>query len=55
MAEVRSMVAQTGEGQPAVTPARTMRQRLRWPLLILGPVLVMGISAWIWITGGRWV
>lgn len=53
-----SRPAVTVAAQPPALPAsrrRSLRQKLRWPLLILGPLLVIGISGWFWITGGRWV
>jgi len=34
-------------------PARKWRRRLRWPLLLLGPVVVGGIALWLYLTGGR--
>src|SRR4051812_8404787 len=32
---------------------KTMGERLRWPLLIGGPVIVIAIAAWFVLTGGR--
>ena len=38
-----------------VTPERpTLMSRLRWPLMIGGPVIVLAIVAWFIITGGRY-
>jgi membrane fusion protein (multidrug efflux system) len=33
--------------------ARKLRRRLRWPLLLLGPLVVGGFAAWLHLTGGR--
>ncbi len=35
-------------------PVRTLGDRLRWPLLIGGPVIVLAIVAWFVLTGGRY-
>jgi membrane fusion protein (multidrug efflux system) len=33
---------------------RTFAQRLRWPLMIGGPVVVLGVLGWVLVTGGRY-
>ena len=41
---------------PVVTrPSRPLRQRLRLPLMILGPVLVLLAASWWYLTSGRYV
>ncbi len=37
----------------AVRPPRSLLQRLRWPLMIGGPLLILAIVAWFVITGGK--
>ena len=45
----------TGEAPPvAPSPARGWRQRLRLPLMILGPVVVLVAGGWLYLTGGRY-
>jgi membrane fusion protein (multidrug efflux system) len=34
-------------------PARDWKQRLRLPLMLLGPVVVAIVAAWVYLTGGR--
>ncbi|MGE0258428.1 MAG: HlyD family secretion protein [Alphaproteobacteria bacterium] len=41
---------------PAATrPARPLRQRLRLPLMIAGPVVVLLVAGWWYLTSGRYV
>ena len=45
----------TGDAPPvAPSPARGWRQRLRLPLMILGPVVVLVAGGWLYLTGGRY-
>jgi membrane fusion protein, multidrug efflux system len=45
----------TGEAPPVTpAPARGWRQRLRLPLMILGPVMVVVVGGWLYLTGGRY-
>ena len=39
----------------ATRPARPLRQRLRLPLMIAGPVLVLLVATWWYLTSGRYV
>ena len=39
----------------ATRPARPLRQRLRLPLMIAGPVLVLLVASWWYLTSGRYV
>jgi membrane fusion protein (multidrug efflux system) len=39
----------------ATRPARPLRQRLRLPLMIAGPVLVLIVASWWYLTSGRYV
>ena len=39
----------------AIRPARPLRQRLRLPLMIAGPVLVLLVASWWYLTSGRYV
>ncbi len=36
-----------------MTDERNVLQRLRLPLMILGPVVVLALGAWFFLTGGR--
>ena len=41
---------------PVVTrPARPLRQRLRLPLMLAGPIVVLLVAAWWYLTSGRYV
>ena len=42
------------EGPGSQSGGRSIGQILRWPLLIGGPVIVIGIAAWFILTGGRY-
>jgi membrane fusion protein (multidrug efflux system) len=52
------MVASHGDGQeadaPQAPPARPLRQRLRLPLMVLGPVVLAIAVAWFYLSGGRY-
>jgi len=39
----------------ATRPSRPLRQRLRLPLMIAGPVLVLLVASWWYLTSGRYV
>jgi membrane fusion protein (multidrug efflux system) len=41
------------EDAPAVAPRRGLVSRLRWPLMIGGPLLILLIAAYFVLTGGR--
>jgi membrane fusion protein (multidrug efflux system) len=41
-------------GQKAARPRHTRRQLIRWALLGLGPLVVLLISGWFYLTGGRY-
>lgn len=50
----------SGSAQSAAAPAtaatpRSLKQRLRLPLMILGPLLVAAIAGYFYLTGGRYV
>jgi membrane fusion protein (multidrug efflux system) len=55
--EARTFSRAIGEREvPVATrPARPLRQRLRLPLMIAGPVLVLLVASWWYLTGGRYV
>jgi len=38
---------------PRALPKKDARERLRLPLMLLGPVVVLGIAAYFYLTGGR--
>ena len=37
-----------------IPTGRSRRQLVRWTLLVLGPLLVAIVSAWFYLTGGRY-
>jgi membrane fusion protein (multidrug efflux system) len=42
------------DGNSQLNGRRTGRFRwMRWPLIILGPVVIIGVVAWLWINGGK--
>jgi membrane fusion protein (multidrug efflux system) len=53
----RSFPRVVGNGDAAVVtrPSRPLRQRLRLPLMIAGPVLVLLAATWWYLTSGRYV
>ena len=46
-------VNQPGTSAPSQPPARDWRQRLRFPLMVFGPALVVVVAAYFYLTGGR--
>jgi membrane fusion protein (multidrug efflux system) len=42
-----------GAGAPQPSPARDWRRRLRLPLMLLGPAIVVVVAAYFYLTGGR--
>jgi len=52
------MAASHGDGQdadaPQAPPTRTLRQRLRLPLMVLGPTVLAIAAAWFYLSGGRY-
>ncbi len=55
--QVRSFrrVAADREAPVAARPSRPLRQRLRLPLMLLGPVAVLVAAGWWYLTSGRYV
>jgi membrane fusion protein, multidrug efflux system len=58
-AEVVAMPSERGERathETASVPAhsRALRQRLRWPLMLAAPLLVLGAALYFYFTGGRY-
>ncbi len=41
-------------GAAALPPKNGLAQRLRWPLMIGGPLIILGLVAWFVLTGGRY-
>ena len=39
---------------PLVSASPTLLQRLRWPLMVLGPILVIAAGVYFYVTGGRY-
>jgi len=42
-------------GSRTIAPRRPLRQRLRMPLMLAGPILVALVAAWWFLTSGRYV
>ncbi|HTT78606.1 MAG TPA: HlyD family secretion protein [Stellaceae bacterium] len=55
--QVRSFrrVATDRDAPVAARPSRPLRQRLRLPLMLLGPIAVLGGAGWWYLTSGRYV
>jgi membrane fusion protein, multidrug efflux system len=55
--QVRSFrrVATDRDAPVAVRPSRPLRQRLRLPLMLLGPIAVLAAAGWWYLTSGRYV
>jgi membrane fusion protein (multidrug efflux system) len=45
----------TDAAAPAARDPAARRRLVRWTLLILGPLLIVLVGGWFYVTGGRWV
>ena len=56
-APVRGFGRVGGERDPGIVtrPARPLRQRLRLPLMLAGPLVVLIAASWWYLTSGRYV